>query len=130
MRSLLAGAVATLAIAAGCTSGHDAPNGPVPAGPTQVVVENHNWLDVTVYAVRSGMRQRLGTVGTAMTGTFRIPPSLIGQGGQVQLLVDPIGASQTRLLPPISIVNGDRIDVAIHNHLPLSSISVLPRGRR
>lgn len=127
MRAVLTGVLLTIA-AAGCSPGGETED-PSPQYTTQVVVENNNWLDVNVYAIRDGMRRRLGTVTTNSTRRFRLPRAFVATGGEVRLLVDPIGSSQTRMMPPVAIMGGDRIDLDVFNHLPLSSISVLPSGR-
>ena len=56
-----------------------------------VVVENHNWSDVVVYAVRGGMKVRLGMVAAVHTGTFYVPPTMMTDGAMVRLYVRPIG---------------------------------------
>lgn len=127
MRSRIIGVLALSLAAAACSSSSDAPSEPQPEG-ASVVVENYNWMDVTVYAIRNGARQRLGTVGTSETRRFQLPSTVISGGGQVQLLVDSIGSAHERLMPPITVTRGDRVSLEIMNQLALSSISVHPRG--
>ena len=128
MRSLFAGALA-LCLAAGCSASTDAPSEPQPGGVASIFVENYNWMDVNVYAIRNGTRQRLGTVGTNETRRFSLPTTLISGGGQVQLLIDPIGSTHGRLMPPVTVMEGDRVSLQVTNQLALSSISVLPGSR-
>ena len=40
--------------------------------PVQVLVENDNWSDLTVYAVVGGSRMRLGVVGSSSTRRFTL----------------------------------------------------------
>ncbi|HET9986625.1 MAG TPA: hypothetical protein VFQ38_23815 [Longimicrobiales bacterium] len=94
------------------------------AGVVRVRVENHNWLDVNVYAVHNGTRYRLGTV-TSMTGhTFQLPISMLAQTGEFRLLVDPIGSSEVFLTEPLLVSPGQQIDWSVENHLALSSYRI------
>ncbi|HEX7052214.1 MAG TPA: hypothetical protein VF188_18540 [Longimicrobiales bacterium] len=114
-------ALALLPIA-GCGAtrgGSDAGAQPAPARGVPVAVSNYNWLDVDIYALRSGIRHRLGTVGTGQTVLLTVPPGLV-DAGQVRLLVDPIGG-RPFLTDPILVAPGQQIELRVENHLPLSN---------
>jgi hypothetical protein len=121
-------AIFALALAAAACGGAKDVNGwaspgpPIPA--TVVRVENNNWSDVNVYAVRSGQRFRLGTVPSISERVFRLPAGFSIPGGEVELLVDPIGSSLTHSTGRIMFNPGDEIIWRIENHLPLSSYSL------
>ena len=54
--------------------------------------ENNHWLDMRIYAVRSGTRYRVGTVNGLSRGRLTIPRAFAGPGGEIRLMGDPIGS--------------------------------------
>jgi hypothetical protein len=89
-------------------------------------ITNNGWLDVNVYASRSGMRLRLGTVTGQRTEVFRIPRSLIDAPG-LTILIDPIGSPQSYQTDLIPVGPGQQIDVVVQQRLAMSHYSVLSR---
>ena len=118
--------VATACGGSNNVNGWASPAPPMPA--TLVRVANNNWSDVNVYAVRSGHRFRLGTVPSITERVFRLPAGFSTPGGELELLVDPIGSSLTHSTGRIMFNPGDEIIWRIENHLPLSSYSLRARG--
>jgi hypothetical protein len=94
------------------------------APPVRIRVENHNWLDVNVYAVHNGTRYRLGTVTSMTRQMFRLPVAMLAQTGEFRLLVDPIGSSEVFLTEPLLVSPGQQIDWNVENHLALSSYRI------
>jgi hypothetical protein len=95
------------------------------AGVHQSVVEvtNNNWMDVTVYAVRSGKPTRLGTVTSTRTEAFALPRRLV-VGGTIRLLAAPVGSRGSHQTDLIMVDGGDRIVWNVENALALSSYTV------
>src|SRR2546425_13112941 len=52
----------------------------VPEAEIALRVTNHNFLDVTVYAIHNGQRTRVGTVTGSSSQVFYLPPRLLGLG--------------------------------------------------
>jgi hypothetical protein len=94
------------------------------AAAVRIRVENHNWLDVNVYAVRNGTRYRLGTVTSMTKQMFRLPVAMVAQSGEFRLLVDPIGSSEVYFTEPLLVTPGQEIDWNVENHLALSSYRI------
>jgi hypothetical protein len=65
--------------------------------PVQVQVNNHNFLDVTVYARGGGREVRLGEVSGKSSGKLSIDPRRVNMTTGLQLLVDPIGSTRVFL---------------------------------
>lgn len=113
-----------------CASGHEAPAvgpqdvQPAPSSEARVHVRNNNWADVDVYVVRSGLPTRLGTVTSMQDGVFEIPSTVLAGAPQLQLLVEPIGGSNPFLTQPMTIGEGQLVDLRVENNLALSSYSV------
>lgn len=109
-------------LVAGCAS-----SGGVPQQSTNVdvtlVVENHNWLDAKIYALRSGTRIRLGTVTSMRTGRFVVPP-MARAPGHVRLRVELLGSNEAHTTDEILVQPGNHVYWSIENYLPLSSYSV------
>jgi len=94
MRKWLTG---LLVIVAACGYSHGSHSRSAQNGRTvQLVVENDNWQDITVYLERSGVRQRLGQVEAARQDTLEVAESLI-TGGRVAFMLQPLGTRGTRV---------------------------------
>jgi hypothetical protein len=122
-----AAAVAVVGVLAGAcaggTGGAVETNG-VGGEAAVVEVTNHNWADVTVYAVHLGTRTRLGTVVSMTTRTFRLPDRARLTDGALRLMASPIGSNRTHLTDLILVDAGDRIEWNLENSLVLSSYMV------
>lgn len=97
---------------------------PAPANAVTVNVENHNWSDIVVYAVRGGTRYRLGAVTSMQSAEFMVPRALLGGSADLQLMLDPIGSRHTFVTEQILVTPGDRVLFSVENYLPLSSWAV------
>jgi len=93
-----------------------------------VRVSNHNWSDVVVYALHSGVRYRLGAVSSMSSRVLTIPRGVISALDGVQLLADPIGGDQTYTTEPIVTAPGDAIAFDVENQLSISTYSVGKRS--
>jgi hypothetical protein len=108
----------------GCARGRKETNRPLPSTPTPLRVENHNWLDVTIYVVHDGQRSRLGAATAAKTTDFAIQPQLLGQVGAIQLIADAIGSSQAIASPVVTVRSGTRLVWTLQTDLSRSSLAV------
>ncbi|MGI8619044.1 MAG: hypothetical protein ACR2L6_08130 [Gemmatimonadaceae bacterium] len=82
-------------------------------GRATVEVENRSFLDVNVYAVRSGQRIRLGSVTGQSTRTFVIPSTLVGTGALVRFQADFIGSNRAPVSEEMMIWAGDEVELTI-----------------
>lgn len=114
--ALLLAATALLPMAVAAQEG--AQNEPAPL---TVHVENHNWLDMHVYASRAGGPLRsLGMVTSMSSGTFRLPEDLAMAGTDLRMVVDPIGGSGIYVSQPLLASPGGEIVITVQNTLALS----------
>lgn len=97
---------------------------PVVQRDVPVRVQNHNWEDMVIYAVRNSTRSRLGQVTSMSTVSFLIPRAFMGAGGDIRLLADPIGSTRTFLTDALLLSPGAQIDLYLENHLPASTWTV------
>lgn len=111
-------------LAAGCAGRNKPDKQELPVVPASLVVENHNWLDVTIYVVHDGQRSRLGSATAAKTTNFTIRPSELGQMGAIQLIGDPVGSSEGIASPRVVVKPGNRLVWTLQTDLSRSSLAV------
>lgn len=87
-------------------------------------MENRHVQDMRVYLIRGYTPIPLGSVGTLERRTFTLPTSMIGHGGTIQLMADPLGSRRTYTSDPIHAVPGDHVRWTLAPSLALSSFSV------
>ena len=98
--------------AAGCATAARTPWGPDDLG-LRVVVENHGWDDLSVYASSGGGRQRLGNVGSGRSATFRIQ-TLNSRSTDLELMATPMASSNHLSTGRLFVSEGQRVVWTIH----------------
>lgn len=96
-----------------------------------VRVENHNWLDMHVYAIQTGAPARsLGWVTAHSSKVFNLPGSVTQAGTDLRLLADPIGSRDVYVSDPVFADPQSEIVVTLEDALDLSNTKVvsLPAG--
>lgn len=89
----------------------------------RVNVTNHYSISVDIYALGSGIRQRLGSVAPGMASSFVLPEAMVANG-RVELAADigpndnPVWSGEVRLSP------GDQVDFDVATHPQSSTIRV------
>lgn len=104
--------VLLLLVLAGC-SGNPRDQGYASEPETKVRVQNQAWTDMTIYAISSGQRVRLGRVVGNSTAVLKIPSGVVGLGRTLTFLADPLGSSQTSSSFEIYVRPGDEITLMI-----------------
>lgn len=90
-----------------------------------VVVENHNWQDLRVYAVNSaGARFRLGNVTTNQRRRFRLPSSVTSSGFRFELVATFIGSSQVQRTGSLPFYPNRDVYWTVGNHAVTSHVMV------
>lgn len=74
----------------------------------QVVVENQNFADVTVYAVRPGTRARVGWVPGNSTARFTVSSALFTTG-ELNLLAIPLASGGAGSSGPVLVSEGQTV---------------------
>lgn len=91
----------------------------------QVVFVNQSLDQADVFAVlNGGQSQRIGTVFAGRTETLDVPTSIIAAGGTVSIVARLLAHSYAPRTGPLTINNGDRIQVTLP--ATAQSLSVLP----
>ena len=118
---------AMLSAAPGCGFHSSHPPGTNDSGAARsevsVEVENHNWSDITVYLITTGLPQRLGMVTALGNANFVFPSHRLNTTAGVRLRALPVAGtpftSETILVQP-----GQAITWTLENDLNVSSLSV------
>jgi len=76
-------------------------------------VENRSWNEVTVYAIRSTQRVRLGNVSGVSTRTFTIPQGMVGLGATLRFQADPLGSDRAPISQEIHVSPGDQVQMYV-----------------
>jgi hypothetical protein len=121
-------AIALAATLGGCR-GSQFPEDVVPelAGDPLTVtlqVQNNNWADVIIYVVHDGQRSRLNSVTATKNSSIVIPPNMIGQVGNLQLVARRVGGNDRYVSQPISVRTGTTIVLTLESDLKRSSVAV------
>jgi hypothetical protein len=117
---------AVILLAIGACGGHpkasSTPEQPYAASTLRV--ENHHWLDVNIFVVREGQRNRLGLVTAASTKSFTLPRALVGAQGEIRLIADPIGASTSISTDLIVLKPGTQVVWTLESNLNRSTLAI------
>jgi hypothetical protein len=81
--------------------------------PTVVQVDNQGFLDMTVYASRSGQRVRLGIATGNSKTNFPIPSSVMSGLTSLRFIADPIGGNRASVSQEITVAPGDTVVMTI-----------------
>ena len=84
-----------------------------PAGPTVVQVDNQGFLDMTVYASRSGQRSRIGIAPGNSKSNLEVPRTLISGLTPIRFIADPIGGNRASVSQEINVIPGDTVVLTI-----------------
>lgn len=118
--------LALVAPVACAPAGTPAPGRVAPEAATTVTVTNDNPRDVVMYAVRSGMRIRLGSVPSLDVRTFTIPADAMPAAGGVRLMADPAGTEPPHASEAIPVDPGAAIEYRIKKRIGDSYYAIRP----
>ncbi|HEX4681596.1 MAG TPA: hypothetical protein VH277_02740, partial [Gemmatimonadaceae bacterium] len=99
---------------------------PIPEDDTDAItlsVVNHHPLNVVIYNVAHGHRDRIGEVTTAATSAFTLHLRRYASG-ELQLLADPIGSPNTVKTETLHLVAGDVLAWTIEDELARSHYEI------
>ena len=81
--------------------------------PAVVQVDNQGFTDMTVYALRSSQRIRLGTATGSSKTNFTIPPGIVSGLTPLRFIADPIGGRRNSVSQEITVAPGDTVVLTI-----------------
>lgn len=95
---------------------------PIPDVGMTLYVENHNVLDVRVFLLTDGDRQKIGTVPSLSKRIFQVSVADLGGALELRLLADPIGSRDSFSTQPIPVQPGAIIEWQVEKDIRFSSI--------
>jgi len=101
-------------------------NSGMPEDDTDVVtvtIVNHHLLNVTVFNVIQGRRDRLGEVNPAASISFKLHLRRL-PANELQLLADPIGSPRSVTSELLHVSSGDQVQWVLESDLARSHIDI------
>jgi hypothetical protein len=98
----------------------------LPVDDTDVVtveIVNHHQLNVTVFNVAAGRRERIGEVTAAASSSFKLHLRRL-PNSEMQLLADPIGSSRTTRTELLRVGAGDVVSWVLETDLARSHVEI------
>lgn len=96
-------------------------------GPATAAVTNDSWFNLQVYVADDTRRDLLGNVPSYETTTFEIPRSIAAASGEIQLVADPVGATNEYLSAPVLIGPGQVVEWTVQNDAGFTYNSIVVR---
>ncbi|MBA3672677.1 MAG: hypothetical protein H0W68_11750 [Gemmatimonadaceae bacterium] len=93
-------------------------------GPIPVLVDNRNQAQVSVYAFRGSVRQRIGTIAGLSQAAVIIPAVLTNDRGGVSLQVIQLAGGQTFASDVLVPKRGERLRLTVEPRLSASIVAV------
>ena len=93
-------------------------------GTAVIRVVNHQYFDMTVYALHEGLPLKLGVVDAFQYRDFRLPASMLSGAGYLKFRADPLGSSTVQESQFVPVWAGRRVLWEIGNTRSTSAISV------
>jgi hypothetical protein len=120
MRMLYTLSTSLVLVASGaCRSGRPLTSEEQQSQQVRVLVENHNYADMAVWAVGDGVSSRIGTVNGNSTGRFALNPSLYS-ASSFRVDATPIGGFGRASSGILSVLRGQVVVFTIEPDLGLS----------
>jgi len=116
-------AIALLLAPAGCNALR---NGGTPEDESDIVtvtIVNHHLLNVTVFNVVQGRRDRLGEVVATASTSFKLHLRRL-PANEIQLLADPIGSPRAVTSERLHVSSGDEVQWVLESDLARSHIDI------
>lgn len=117
-------AIVAVASLAGCSHKAHPAVGPDPEESIPLEIDNHQYLDITIYAFHDGQLTRLGVAGGSAHTQMVLPARLLGAGRELRLYGHPIGGSDRAITEVIVVQPGQYVEWLLETTLSRSTISV------
>jgi hypothetical protein len=97
--------------------------GPYPAG-FLLTLNNRHWLDVNVFVLHDGQASRVGLVTASSSESMQLPAWLMGQGGRLRIMAEPVGDVGRYTTDLLVVQPGELVEVNVESQLSRSTYAV------
>jgi len=89
-----------------------------------LVLTNHYLLDVNVFLQHDGQADRIAMVNSASSRTLELPLHMLGQGGAIRLIAEPIGDDNRYTSDILTVQPGQMVELNVENPIARSNYSI------
>jgi hypothetical protein len=94
------------------------------AGGFALVLTNRHLLDVNVFLQHDGQADRIAMVNASSSKTLELPLYLLGQGGVIRLIAEPIGDDTRYTSDLLTVQAGQIVQLFVENPIGRSNYSI------
>ena len=89
-----------------------------------LLLTNRYLLDVNVFLQHDGQADRIAMVNSASSRTLELPLHLLGQGGAIRLIAEPIGDDTRYTTDILTVQPGQMVELNVENPIARSNYSI------
>ena len=94
------------------------------AGGFALVLTNRHLLDVNVFLQHDGQADRIAMVNASSSKTMELPLYMLGQGGVIRLIAEPIGDDTRYTSDLLTVQAGQIVQLFVENPIARSNYSI------
>jgi hypothetical protein len=89
-----------------------------------LVLTNHHLLDVNVFLQHDGQADRIAMVNASTSKAMELPLRMLGQGGAIRLIAEPIGDETSYTTDILTVQPGQVVQLNVENPIARSNYSI------
>jgi hypothetical protein len=100
---------------------------PAPQGQADgfsVILTNHYLLDVNVFLQHDGQADRIAMVNASTSKALELPLRMLGQGGAIRLIAEPIGDDTRYTTDILTVQPGQAVQLNVETPITRSNYSI------
>ena len=94
------------------------------AGGFALVLTNRHLLDVNIFLQHDGQADRIAMVNASSSKTMELPLYMLGQGGMIRLIAEPIGDDTRYTSDLLTVQAGQIVQLFVENPIARSNYSI------
>jgi len=89
-----------------------------------LVLTNRHLLDVNIFLQHDGQADRIAMVNASSSKTMELPLYMLGQGGVIRLIAEPIGDDTRYTSDLLTVQAGQIVQLFVENPIARSNYSI------
>jgi hypothetical protein len=89
-----------------------------------LILTNHHVLDVNVFLQHDGQADRIAMVNASTSKALELPLRMLGQGGAIRLIAEPIGDDTRYTTDILTVQPGQAVQLSVENPITRSNYSI------